>query len=153
MRQSVVIFEAPHRIEALAGAIATVLGPAEASGGVAPSPRMITVCRELTKQFEQVVTLPAGEFAAWLARDANHRRGEFVLVLHAAVPRIANDEALPANAERTLQVLLRELPLKQACALAAELCGLPRKRLYAQALAWRADEPVADEQDVPEDDA
>jgi len=131
-RQSTVIFEAPHRIEALAAAMAEAL-----AGGA--EPRRLTVCRELTKQFEQVATLPVGEFPAWLAADANRRRGEFVLVLHAAPAQAARDDALPANAERTLRVLLRELPLKQASALAAELCGLPRKRLYAQALAWRAD--------------
>ena len=133
-RQSTVIFEAPHRIEALAAAMAEAL----------PG-RRVTVCRELTKQFEQVVTLPVDGFASWLAADANHRRGEFVLVLHAAPPAAAAQDALPAQAERTLRVLLRELPLKQASALAAELCGLPRKRLYAQALAWRADDPGADD--------
>lgn len=133
-RQSTVIFEAPHRIEALAAAMGEAL----------PS-RVVTVCRELTKQFEQVVTLPVDAFAAWLAADANHRRGEFVLVLHAAPQQAGSDDALPADAERTLRVLLRELPLKQASAIAAELCGLPRKRLYAQALAWRADEPPAED--------
>jgi 16S rRNA (cytidine1402-2'-O)-methyltransferase len=139
-RQSTVIFEAPHRIEALAGAIG------EAFGGGDP-PRLLTVCRELTKQFEQVVTLPTADVAAWLAADPNHRRGEFVLVLHAAPAQAAAEDALPAEAERTLRVLLRELPLKQASAIAAELCGLPRKKLYAQALAWRADAPDADDAD------
>jgi 16S rRNA (cytidine1402-2'-O)-methyltransferase len=139
-RQSTVIFEAPHRIEALAAAMGEALG-----GGDVP--RRVTVCRELTKQFEQVVTLPVADFAPWLAADANHRRGEFVLVLHAAPPQAILEDALPADAERTLRVLLRELPLKQAAALAAELCGLPRKRLYAQALAWRADEPEAEDGD------
>ena len=136
-RQSTVIFEAPHRIEALAAAMG------EALGGDAP--RQVTVCRELTKQFEQVVTLPVGAFAPWLAADANHRRGEFVLVLHAAPAQLVQEDALPPDAERTLRVLLRELPLKQASALAAELCGLPRKRLYAQALAWRAEAPEDDD--------
>ena len=143
-RRSTVLFEAPHRIEALAAAMGEALG-----GG--PAPRLVTVCRELTKQFEQVVTLPVSGLAAWLAADANHRRGEFVLVLHAAPPRAVQEDALPADAERTLRVLLRELPLKQASALAAELCGLPRKRLYAQALAWRADEPDAQAPDEADD--
>ena len=133
------IFEAPHRIEALAGAIATSLG-----GG---APRRVTVCRELTKQFEQVVTLPVDEFPRWLADDPNRRRGEFVLVLHAAPAQPPNADALPPDVERTLRVLLRDMPLKQACAIAAELSGLPRKRLYAQALAWRADAPEADDPD------
>ena len=142
-RQSTVIFEAPHRIEALAAAMGEVLGGGEAQ-------RRVTVCRELTKQFEQVVTLPVAGFAPWLAADPNHRRGEFVLVLHAAPAQAVPEDALPPDAERTLRVLLRELPLKQAAAIAAELCGLPRKRLYAQALAWRAEAPGESE---PGDDA
>ena len=136
-RLSTVIFEAPHRIEALAAAMADVLG--------AGAPRQVSVCRELTKQFEQVVTLPVADFPRWLASDPNHRRGEFVLVLHAAAAVAVPDDALPADVERTLRVLLAELPLKQAAAIAAELSGLPRKRLYAQALAWRADAPEADD--------
>jgi 16S rRNA (cytidine1402-2'-O)-methyltransferase len=131
--RSVVIFEAPHRIEALAQALADGLGEDAAS-------RPVTVCRELTKQFEQVATLAVAALPAWLAADANRRRGEFVLVLHAAAPPASADDALPPEAQRTLRVLLRELPLKQAAALAAELTGLARKRLYAQALAWRGAE-------------
>jgi 16S rRNA (cytidine1402-2'-O)-methyltransferase len=134
--RSVVIFEAPHRIEALAGALAQAF--ADDPG------RRVTVCRELTKQFEQVETMPVAALPAWLAADARHRRGEFVLVLHAPPARAAQDDALPPAAERTLRVLLRELPVKQAAALAAELCDVPRKRLYAQALAWK-DEAGADE--------
>jgi 16S rRNA (cytidine1402-2'-O)-methyltransferase len=137
VRESVVIFEAPHRIEALAAALADGLG-GEASAGEGASPRRITVCRELTKHFEQVETMPVAELSAWLAQDAHRRRGEFVLVLHAAVPTPSGpDDALPPAAEQALRVLLRELPLKQACAIAAELSGLPRKRLYARALEWR----------------
>jgi len=129
--ESIVIFEAPHRIEALAAALA------EGLVDDAAEPRRITVCRELTKQFEQVETMPVAALPAWLAQDANRRRGEFVLVLHAAPARPTDAEALPADAERALRVLLRELPLKQAAALAAELTGQPRKRLYARALEWR----------------
>ena len=121
---SVVLFEAPHRIEALAQALA------EGAPG-----RRITLCRELTKQFETVATLPAAELPGWLAADANRCRGEFVLVLHAVPAPVA--DGLPAAALSTLQVLMRELPLKQAVSLAAELSGAPRNALYEEALRQR----------------
>jgi 16S rRNA (cytidine1402-2'-O)-methyltransferase len=119
---SQVIFEAPHRIEALASALA-------ATG------RTITIGRELTKQFETVATLPAAELPAWLAADPNRQRGEFVLVLHAAPPAAADGPG--AEGQRVLGILLRELPLKQAVALAAEVSGAPRNALYALALSRR----------------
>ncbi len=122
-----ILFEAPHRIAELLGAIA----------GAAPQ-RRVTLARELTKQFETVVTRSAAELPGWLAEDPNRGRGEFVLVLHALPPAPIADEALPPSTLRTLAVLLRELPLKQAVALAAELTGAPRNALYQQALASRS---------------
>ncbi len=119
-----VLFEAPHRIQALAAELAAA----------APT-RVVTLCRELTKQFETVVTQQAASLPAWLAADDNRLRGEFVLVLHAQP--VAVEPGLPAAALRTLQLLLRELPLKQAVALAAEITGAPRNALYQQALAER----------------
>ena len=41
----------------------------------------------------------------------------------------------PPETERLLALLLRELPLKQAVALAVELTGAPRNALYERALA------------------
>ena len=124
-RRTQVVFEAPHRIADLLQALAAA----------APE-RTVTLCRELTKQFETIVTRPAADLPAWLAEDKNRERGEFVLVLHAqaAVATIG----LPAQALHTLHVLLRELPLKQAVTLTAELSGAPRNALYQQALAERA---------------
>lgn len=120
-----VLFEAPHRVESLAQALADG----------APA-RRVTLCRELTKQFETVATMAAAALPAWLAEDANRRRGEFVLVVHAAPPAAAAD-GLPAEAQRTLALLLAELPLKQAVALAAAITGAPRNALYDAALALR----------------
>ena len=120
------LFEAPHRIGELCAALAEA----------APQ-RTVTLCRELTKQFESIVTRPAAALPAWLAANKHHERGEFVVVLHALPPAVVDEAALPPAALRTLQVLLRELPLKQAVALAAELSGAPRKALYQRALAER----------------
>jgi 16S rRNA (cytidine1402-2'-O)-methyltransferase len=118
------LFEAPHRIETLAHELAAALPQ-----------RRLTLCRELTKQFETVATLLAAELPAWLAGDANRLRGEFVLVLHApqAQPDAAESQ-IPATALHMLRVLLRDLPLKQAVGLAAELSGAPRNALYQAAL-------------------
>jgi 16S rRNA (cytidine1402-2'-O)-methyltransferase len=127
-----VLFEAPHRIDALLASLAEA----------APA-RRVTVCRELSKQFETVATMPAATLPAWLAADANRARGEFVLVLH-AVPT-APAEELPAEALSTLRVLLRELPLKQAVSLAAELTGAPRNALYDCALRQRDQSAPADQ--------
>jgi 16S rRNA (cytidine1402-2'-O)-methyltransferase len=134
-----VLFEAPHRIEALINALAEA----------APA-RRITVCRELTKQFETIVTRTAAELPAWLAADSNQGRGEFVVVLHAVAVQSTAGDGLPAEAERVLMPLLRELPLKQAVSLAAELSGAPRNALYERALAWRQAQQHGDTE--PDDD-
>ena len=126
-RRTQVLFEAPHRITELVAALA------EAAPG-----RRVTLCRELTKQFETIVTQPAAALPAWLAADDNRARGEFVLVLHAQPAPEIDHAALPPAALNMLRVLLREVPLKQAVALAAELSGAPRNALYQQALAERA---------------
>jgi 16S rRNA (cytidine1402-2'-O)-methyltransferase len=118
-----VLFEAPHRIESLCQAL-----------GAACPARAVTLCRELTKQFESVVTLPASALAAWLAADTNRLRGEFVLVLH-ALPDVAVEVQ---DHDRTLRLLLDALPLKQAVALAVQLTGAPRNALYGRALALKA---------------
>lgn len=118
--RAVVLLEAPHRIEALAAALA-VLGA-----------RAVTVGRELTKQFEEIATLAAQDFPAWLAQDANRLRGEFALVLHPAPTRVASGPD-----SRVLQLLLAELPLKTAVKLAAEITGEPRNALYELALGLK----------------
>ena len=120
--RAVVLLEAPHRITALAQALAAL------------GNRPLTVARELTKQFEQITTLPCAEWPAWLAQDAQRQRGEFALVLHAA-PGPADD----GTAERVLRLLLSELPLKTAVRLTADITGAPRNTLYEQALGWRSE--------------
>jgi 16S rRNA (cytidine1402-2'-O)-methyltransferase len=112
-----VILEAPHRIEALADALRSL------------GERRITIGRELTKQFEEIASVAASGFAAWLAADANRLRGEFALVLHGAP--VASDNS---NTLRVLKLLLAELPVKTAVKLAAEITGEPRNALYEQAL-------------------
>ena len=119
--QAIVMLEAPHRIEALALALAAL------------GERLVTVGRELTKQFEEIATVRADALPAWLAADANRLRGEFVLVLH---PLQSTTEV--AQDDRVLKLLLEHLPLKTAVKLAADISGEPRNALYQRALALKA---------------
>ena len=120
-RPTQIVLEAPHRIDALAGELAATCAE-----------RTVTIGRELTKQFEQLATMPSRELPAWLGAEANRSRGEFVIVLH-ALPA-AETSASADEHDSLLAPLLAALPLKQAVALAAEIGGAPRNLLYARAL-------------------
>ena len=113
-----VFLEAPHRIEAVAKDL-QVLGA-----------RMLTVGRELTKQFEDVALLPASDFSDWLKAAPQRSKGEFALVLH---PSPQENTGL-GEAERVLDLLLLEWPVKTAVKLAADISGAPRNHLYQLAL-------------------
>lgn len=119
--RAVVLLEAPHRIEATAKALAPL--------GV----RLVTIGRELTKQFEQIHTVAAQDLHSWLCERPEHQRGEFALVVHER----PNTEASSGDGERILQLLLPELPLKTAVRLAAEISGESRNALYERALALK----------------
>ncbi|TFY98429.1 16S rRNA (cytidine(1402)-2'-O)-methyltransferase [Ramlibacter humi] len=116
----VVLLEAPHRIEALASSLA-VLGD-----------RLVTVGRELTKQFEEIATVPCARLGDWLAANPQRTRGEFALALHGAPAAPKTGEG-----ERVLALLLPELPVKTAVKLAAEISGEPRNALYDAALRMK----------------
>ena len=124
--RAVVLLEAPHRIEALAQAL-SALGS-----------RLITVGRELTKQFETVHTLPAHQLPAWFAEKADHVRGEFALVIHALdKPTQDTGAALDADSLRTLKLLLTELPLKTAVKLTSDITGASKNVVYDTALSLK----------------
>lgn len=118
-----VFYEAPHRVlESVADMIAVF-------GGA----RDITFARELTKLFETIHTCALGDAIDWLQADENHLKGEFVLLL-SPVTLLARFDAISLEAEHTLAVLQKNLPLKQAVQLTAEITGESRKKLYAVAL-------------------
>lgn len=121
---ALVFYEAPHRVMETVVDLAKLLEPR----------REIVIARELTKMFEQIERMPLQMAPTWLAVDANHQRGEFVLVVSAPPPR----EGIDAETERVLAALLAELPVKQAAKLAAEITGQPKNALYARALTLKA---------------
>jgi 16S rRNA (cytidine1402-2'-O)-methyltransferase len=123
LQAALVFYEAPHRIVETVQSMLQVFGPT----------RQVVLARELTKLFEHIHRCPLGEAVAWLEQDANRQRGEFVVLLEGAQPVEGED----AEGERVLRILLEELPVKQAAALAAQITGQKKNALYERALQIR----------------
>lgn len=120
--RTLIFYESTHRLLDSLDDICAVLGES----------RYVVLARELTKTWESIYGAPVGELAAWVKEDENRRKGEMVLIVEGF--KIQSDDALPADALRTLALLQTELPLKKAAALAAEIHGVKKNALYKYAL-------------------
>ena len=120
--RTLIFYESPHRILESLKEMTEIFGPE----------REAVLARELTKQFETVRSGTLTELSEWVNRDPHQQLGEFVILIH-GVPR-AEREAVDEEAERVLRILLGELPVSQAAALAAKITGLKKNRLYEYAL-------------------
>lgn len=125
----VLMFESPHRLQAMLADLLEVCGPG----------RTLTVARELTKRFEQIVTLPLSRAAAWLEEDPHRGQGEFVLIVHEAQAAGGEDEDAASEGsvqtDALLDALLESLSVRDAARVAAKATGQPRDKLYNRALA------------------
>ncbi|WP_017904832.1 16S rRNA (cytidine(1402)-2'-O)-methyltransferase [Pseudomonas asplenii] len=121
--RTLIFYEAPHRILECLQDMEAVFG----------AERPALLARELTKTFETLKGLPLAELRSFVEADANQQRGEcVVLVAGWSVPE--GDEAVGAEAMRILDLLLKEMPLKRAAALAAQITGVRKNLLYQVAL-------------------
>ncbi|MFD2365054.1 16S rRNA (cytidine(1402)-2'-O)-methyltransferase [Pseudoduganella sp. GCM10020061] len=121
MPATLVIYEAPHRIVDCVESLAATFPPG----------RQVVFARELTKMFEEIHRCPVSEALTWVKGDQHRQRGEFVVLVEGAP---AETDAAEAEAERVLRILLEELPVKQAAALAAQISGGKKNALYEKAL-------------------
>ena len=129
--RTMVFFEAPHRIAQLLADMADALG-----GG-----RLVAVCRELTKRYEEVLRGPVAEIADQVAaRCASDQgfRGEIALVVAGRPPQEAQlsvADVLP----RVQELLAQGVRLKEAVADVAQLSGVSKRDLYNAAVLARSD--------------
>ncbi len=123
---TLVFYEAPHRIVECVTDLCAVLG----------GERKIVLAREITKLFETIHACTLAEAEAWLMSDSNQQRGEFVVLVSGAQPQ----EGVSPEAQHILEVLLNELPLKQAVQLATQISGASRNELYQRALQIKSTE-------------
>ncbi len=121
--RTLIFYEAPHRILESLGDFEDVFG----------GERMAVLGRELTKTFETLKGLPLAALRAWVEADSNQQRGECVLLVEGweAPP---GESAVSAEALRVLDLLLAEMPLKRAAAVAADITGVRKNLLYQAAL-------------------
>lgn len=124
--RTLIFYEAPHRILACLQDMVTAFG----------SGRPATLARELTKTFETIMPSTLLALLEIVRHDDNQQKGEIVLVVGGAEK---NEQLIDAEAMQTLKILLSELPLRQAAALAAQITGVKKNLLYDAALTLQAE--------------
>lgn len=134
---TLIFYEAPHRLADTVRDMAMVFG----------GEREICLARELTKHYETLWLTTLAELERAVDEKRVEERGEIVLVVAGAAEKIMN----AGESERVLQILLTELPVKQASALAAQITGTAKRELYRRALALK-DNNEKDETDSKDED-
>jgi 16S rRNA (cytidine1402-2'-O)-methyltransferase len=119
--RTLIFYEAPHRILDALQDMVLVFGPE----------RRAVITRELTKTFETILRGSLAELLARVESDTNQQKGEFVLVVHGA-PEVTM--ASHEEQDHLLGILLAELPVKTAAALASKITGVKKNLLYERAL-------------------
>nr|WP_251701968.1 16S rRNA (cytidine(1402)-2'-O)-methyltransferase [Pseudomonas boanensis] len=126
--RTLIFYEAPHRLLESLEEMRAVFGDA----------RPAVLARELTKTFETIKGASLDQLCEWVAADSNQQRGECV-VLVGGWQAPEGEGALSAEALRVLDLLLGEMPVKRAAALAAEITGVRKNLLYQAALERQSD--------------
>jgi 16S rRNA (cytidine1402-2'-O)-methyltransferase len=121
--RTLVFLEAAHRIRASVDDMAAVFGPR----------RRAALARELTKRHEEVRCDTLGGLREWVGENPDRCRGEFVIGIGGAAES-ADSVSFTGNTRELLKILLAELPVSRAVALAAEITGLKKNPLYELAL-------------------
>lgn len=120
--RTLIFYESPHRIVDCVDDLAGVFG----------AERPAVIARELTKLFETLHDDSLAGLGAWLRSDVNQQKGEFVILVRGSM--LSEQGAQDGEAERVLRILMAELPVKQAAALAAQITGRKKNALYELAL-------------------
>lgn len=125
--RTLIFYEAPHRIIDSLQDMVDIFGQT----------REVTLAREISKTFETIKKSTLGELLDFVKNDLNQQKGEIVLVVAGA--NMADQPADHAKTDALLLRLLKDLPVKTAAQLAADLTGLKKNELYSRALALKAD--------------
>ena len=115
--RTMIFYESTHRLLETLKDMQTILG----------ADKQIVLAKELTKTWETIVSFPVNELIDWLNQDASRQKGEFVLIVAGYAE---SNKDIDPKAINTLKLLQKELPLKKAAAITAEIYGLKKNQLY-----------------------
>ncbi|WP_373100651.1 MULTISPECIES: 16S rRNA (cytidine(1402)-2'-O)-methyltransferase [Pasteurellaceae] len=121
--RTLIFYESTHRILDCLADMEAVFG----------ADRYAVLAREITKSWETVSGDRLAALRAWLAEDPNRTKGEMVLIVEGK-PK-TQETVFSAQAIKALTLIARELPLKKAAAIVAEVYGYKKNALYQFGLA------------------
>ncbi|MBQ1783666.1 MAG: 16S rRNA (cytidine(1402)-2'-O)-methyltransferase [Gammaproteobacteria bacterium] len=127
--RTLVFYESPRRVMECLADLQAVFG----------RERPAALAKELTKIHEAVISGTLATLEQWLQDDSQRQQGEFVLMV-AGAPALDEAASSEAEGQRLLALLIDELPLKKAAAVAASFTGAGRNALYQYGLSLRQGE-------------
>ncbi len=119
--QTLIFYEAPHRILECVKNMAEVFG----------EDRPVGFAREITKTFETIKKMTLKDLVSFIENDHNQEKGEIVLVIGGAPEKTDLEQE---KLDELLKRLLQDLSVKAASQLAADLTGVKKKVAYQRAL-------------------
>jgi 16S rRNA (cytidine1402-2'-O)-methyltransferase len=123
---TLVFYEAPHRILECLEDMCDIFGEG----------RVITLARELTKNFETIKQKTLIEMKQWVAADSNQQRGEIVLIVEGD-KSVKPKAVIDGRARALIELLKSDLAPKQLSKVVAEHYGLPKKVVYDYLLSLK----------------
>jgi len=117
--RTMIFYEAPHKIKKTLNDICNVFGD-----------RKISVCRELTKRFEQVIRGTVSEVTCHF--EQNEPRGEFVILVSGDTEKSIDFEI--SITDHVNKLINEGMDKKEATVTVAKLRGIPKREVYNELL-------------------
>jgi 16S rRNA (cytidine1402-2'-O)-methyltransferase len=122
MKETLIFYEAPHRLKEMLGHLQNVFGE-----------RHVSIARELTKKYEEIIRGTIKEILEWV--ESNTLKGEFCIVIEGAVNSHTKREeqwweSVSVYDHVEHYVLIRKMIAKDAIKQTAKERGLPKRDVY-----------------------